>query len=117
MARKITQTKTFPFPSQVCFEAVKNSVLGLGWELDKIDREKGEIFASTKMNFKSFGEFIEIRVNPNSNGCTIGITSKLSSQLIGWGKNEDNITDFFARLGLESSKLMYKYESQPTLHK
>lgn len=71
----------------------------LDWELVSSNQEEGEIKARTGVSLRSWGEEISIFVNRESTGeSTISVLSKASSQILDWGKSEDNERIFHERL-------------------
>jgi hypothetical protein len=106
LERGLTRTEIMPFSFQWVFQAAENVVRNLGWTLLSSNPETGEVWAKTTSSLKSRGEDIHIRTSSSGKGSSITITSKLSSQIIGWGKNADNQKDFFSQISLEILKLL-----------
>ena len=105
MARASSRKEVLSLGATELFQAARNAVEKLNWNIVEADPYNGKIFAKTKMGFKSWGEDIYVRISPEPAGSTIEVTSRLSSQLRDWGKNTDNQKDFFAQLGFEILKL------------
>lgn len=106
MARMSSQTEKLPFSPKMVFRAAENVAENLNWEVTRANPNEGNIIAKTGATWKAFGESINISIIPESVGCSIIISSKLTSQLYDWGKNSDNVKDFFSRLSLEILKFL-----------
>ncbi len=67
--------------------------------------KSGVIEAGTRTSFKSWGENVSIRIFPESPGSSLVVTSKSANGFYDWGKNSDNLNDFFAQFTFEGLKL------------
>jgi len=67
------------------------------WTLQEIDRESGEILASTGMTFRSWGENIYLDVSEEEGKNLVEIQSVALFQMYMWGKNEDNLDQFYQK--------------------
>lgn len=76
-----------------CQEAVYRS----GFNLIKSDISSGHIEAKVGMGLRSFGENISIQVDQKG---TVVVRSEcaISTTMVDWGKNKDNVTKFFDSL-------------------
>lgn len=68
-----------------------------GFTVRHFDRNKGEIFVTTGISFKSFGENIYFDLTAEGDKTQVKITSTTFFQAVSWGKNEQNIRQFIGQ--------------------
>ena len=92
-----TRKEVFRLSLKDALQATLDTVKNLKWTA--VETKNGEIKARTRISLKTWGEEISIKILPESIGTSIIVTST-TSQLVDWGKNNDNLKDFFAQFTL-----------------
>ena len=93
------QKKTYARSYDEIFADSLNAIKGLGWELISSDKSVGKINTRTGVSLKSWGEDVSILVTREPTGeSTISVSSQASSQIIDWGKSEENERVFHEKL-------------------
>ncbi len=81
------------------FDHAVKALQCLEWEVKNQNPDKGEIVASTPMSLLSWGENFTIQLSRTGNkGIKVDVLSKAKLQVVAWGKNKDNILDFYNAL-------------------
>jgi hypothetical protein len=85
-------------------EAVAQSMLSLGWSVREV--EPGRVAARTSMSWQSFGEGVEVLLEPRagSYGVEVQSWSRLPTTLVDWGKNKQNVEDLLEALSRRSKE-------------
>lgn len=98
MAINEQQAVVFPAPPSAIFAAAPHALASMGLAAH-VDPARGVISASTSVSLASWGETMQIVVQPLSDGSTMVTTSSsLKFGLIDWGKNGSNIARFHQAL-------------------
>ena len=79
--------------NQACLEAVRQS----GFKIRESDLAAGQISARARVNFRSWGENIDVYVD-TENRVDITSKSRFPVTLVDWGKNRWNVGRIFTRL-------------------
>lgn len=95
------RTKSFDHPIKEVFRAIKVALNALKITIDEIDFEHQTIIGSTKTSFWSWGEEISIVLRESNHGTKVEVNSTSSSQLISWGKNEENEVNILEQIKIE----------------
>ncbi|MGI9420596.1 MAG: hypothetical protein ACR2RA_22465 [Geminicoccaceae bacterium] len=77
------------------------AILGIGASIDKVDAHSGQVEASTKVSWKSFGEKISFRLSDRGDQTTeveIESRPKLTMTIVDYGKSRENIDQIVAML-------------------
>lgn len=77
-----------------CLEATKQ----LDYTIKKENISEGLITFKVGMSLWSWGETFTVRVTSNNSNETLVEVGSVNNQLIDWGKNNQNITDFIELL-------------------
>lgn len=80
------------------FNLSLEAITRLNWEISSINQNNCLIKAQTKVSLLSWGEDIEIEIQQIQGAININMNSESRSQLIDWGKNDENINKFFSIL-------------------
>lgn len=80
------------------FDSCLKAITSLNWEIAFSNQSNGTIKAETNLSLLSWGEDIEIEIQYVQGGIKVNINSESRSQLIDWGKNDENIQKFFSLL-------------------
>ena len=91
--------KSIHVPFNTVYNKSKETIAQLGWTLEADKREKGILEASTPTSFLSWGEQIEIKLTVINQSLTkVTVISNVHSQLVSWGKDSTNETQFIQTL-------------------
>ena len=98
MAANKNSSKTFQLSAAQIQPLVSVALKNMGAEI--LEQNPLSISAKTGMSLRSFGEIIQVDIKTLENSCQINIDSRCSmpSTLVDWGKNQNNIDEFFAEL-------------------
>lgn len=81
------------------YRAVMNSIQSLDFTLEYEDPSNGMLQARTRTSFFSWGEDIQIRITSIEQYRTkVEVRSTAHSQLISWGKNEENESELLRQI-------------------
>ena len=105
LMRTAIRKETLPISVEDAFQAALDAVKSSGWRV--IEAKANEIKAETRISMKSWGEIIAIKIFSEATGTTIAVSSKpiQSPALVDWGKNSENLKDFFSQFTLKVLKL------------
>lgn len=93
--------KEFANPYNVVYIKCHEAAINLNFNITKEDIAGGEILFKVGMTLLSWGEFFKILItNVSTNLTRVEVASEAAfqAQLIDWGKNNENIKDFFKTL-------------------
>ena len=98
MAANKQSSKTFQLSATQIQPLVYVALKNMGAEI--FEQNPFSISAKTGISLRSFGEIIQVDIKTLEIGCQINIDSRCSmpSTLVDWGKNQNNIDEFFAQL-------------------
>jgi hypothetical protein len=98
MAANKQSSKTFQLSATQIQPLVCDALKNMGAEI--LEQNPFSISAKTGISLRSFGEIIQVDIKTLEIGCQINIDSRcsMSSTLVDWGKNQNNIDEFFAQL-------------------
>ncbi len=98
MAANKQSSKTFQLSATQIQPLVYVALKNMGAEI--FEQNPFSISAKTGISLRSFGEIIQVDIKTLEIGCQINIDSRCSmpSTLMDWGKNQNNIDEFFAQL-------------------
>jgi hypothetical protein len=98
MAANKQSSKTFQLSATQIQPLVCVALKNMGAEI--FEQNPFSISAKTGISLRSFGEIIQVDIKTLEIGCQINIDSRCSmpSTLVDWGKNQNNIDEFFAQL-------------------
>lgn len=118
MAANKQSSKTFQLSATQIQPLISVALKNMGAEI--LEQNPFSISAKTGMSFRSFGETIQVDIKTLEIGCQINIDSRCSmpSTLVDWGKNQNNIDEFFAQLerltaSVAPAKAVGSKKSQP----
>jgi len=91
--------KTYNFGIDIVYSKCKAVLAKLEMKIESVNRTTGTIRASTPTSLLSWGEEITIKLKKVSETKTkVYVTSEATSQLISWGKNENNVLSIIEEL-------------------
>ena len=90
---KVRSKKSYDIDQQLMYEKVKEVVEDSAFRLKGTNDNTFEILATTRMTFKSWGENMYIRFEPNGEGTIMKVCSVTFFQMVSWGKNQKNCDD------------------------
>jgi hypothetical protein len=96
--RSAEKTCTYTTEYGDIFEEAYNALSGCGFIVSRTDNPSGIIKAYAGASFRSYGEDITVSITKNANGITVTARSKSRAALFDWGKNKENVSNFFAAL-------------------
>ena len=118
MAANKQSSKTFQLSATQIHPLVCDALKNMGAEI--LEQNPFSISAKTGISLRSFGEIIQVDIKSLEIGCQINIDSRCSmpSTLVDWGKNQNNIDEFFAQLerltaSVAPAKAVGSKKSQP----
>jgi hypothetical protein len=118
MAANKQSSKTFQLSATQIQPLISVALKNMGAEI--LEQNPFSISAKTGMSLRSFGESIQVDIKTLEIGCQINIDSRCSmpSTLVDWGKNQNNIDEFFAELerltaSVAPAKAVGSEKSQP----
>jgi len=118
MAANKQSSKTFQLSATQIQPLVCDTLKNMGAEI--LEQNPFSISAKTGISLRSFGEIIQVDIKTLEIGCQINIDSRCSmpSTLVDWGKNQNNIDEFFAQLerltaSVAPAKAVGSKKSQP----
>ena len=76
---------------QLMYEKLKEAIENSSLRLRSANNAKYELFATSSLSFKSWGENVYLEINEISGGSEVVIHSVAISQIEAWGKNGKNI--------------------------
>jgi len=87
-------------PFDKVYLVIGTALRNIGAEIKYVDQTCGKFTASRGASFTSWGETITIQPFNTPKGCSLHIISvcSLPTQIVDWGKNQDNIDRFAAEL-------------------
>jgi hypothetical protein len=92
MAIRRSSTVTHPADLATTFEATCRALAQQGMSITFADPTSGTIQANSSVSMMSWGEKLELRLSPTSEGTTaVQVGSSLKFGLVDWGKNQKNI--------------------------
>ncbi len=94
LSTKFRYEKTFDFSKELTFEKLKEVLADAGFKICKTELEKGIIFATSPISWKSWGENIYIDLKESDGRTEMKFYSVCIAQIYSWGKNEANCTKF-----------------------
>ena len=80
------------------FRQARLAMQDLGWQVNSVDVQAGTLIGYTTSSLRSWTEQVTITVYPTPTGRVRVQLNSQAFQLFDWGKNEDNIRDFFRAL-------------------
>jgi uncharacterized protein (DUF1499 family) len=93
MATKAELPIDLPVPAAEAFDATYRALASLGFSVAHADPAVGLISAKSSLDLMSWGENLELYVQPTTaTTSTVIIRSALKFGLVDWGKNKKNVT-------------------------
>ena len=80
----------FDIPKDLMFNKVIEVIENSKFKIQLVNQDKFEIFATSPMSFKSWGENIYIDFREDDGKTIMNFCSATISQIYSWGKNEQN---------------------------
>jgi hypothetical protein len=91
LTSKVRYMKEFDFSKEILFEKFIEALHNAGFKIIMSNKNSGDIFAITKISWRSYGENIYITLKENSGNTTVDFCSACFFQVYSWGnKNEIN---------------------------
>lgn len=87
---KFNIQKEYDIPSDLMLEKLAEVIGDSKFNIRNIDRENNEIFATTSMTAKSWGENLYISLIQNNGKTMMDFNSVAFFQMVSWGKNRQN---------------------------
>jgi hypothetical protein len=95
---KANYTRQYPVSKDVAFEETLNVLRFLGFEIQSADKSSGLIKAKKGASIRSWGQAIDIAVTQLNEGSQVYVGSKEKYQLVGWGKDQENVYKILTEL-------------------
>ena len=90
-----SETRAYKGDVYEIFDLCLDAITKLNWEIATFDHTNGTIEANTDVSLLSWGENVEIEIQPMNDTINVGINSESCAQLIDWGVNNENIQKFY----------------------
>ncbi len=94
----VVAKESYDLPYNQVYMACKRASRNLGWRITEFDKEEGYIEAKASVSLLSWGESIEINVWEDEDETLVEVESRPTAQLFDWGKNNENLDNFFEEL-------------------
>jgi hypothetical protein len=98
------RTVTYKVPYKKVFKEAKNVLFDCKFRIKDLDINSGKIKAVAGTTIVSWGENIEILISEVSEGTRVDVYSGTRAQLVGWGKPQKNVNNFFEALNKRLKK-------------
>lgn len=98
MAAKFESSKDYNLAKAELIDQVKIALEKCKFKIVSVDESSGKIYAKSKINFWSFSEKIDVKIEDNGS-VTMRSECYLPTQIVDWGKNRENVEKFFKVLG------------------
>ncbi|WP_027420890.1 hypothetical protein [Crocinitomix catalasitica] len=95
LTSKIESKHTYDIPIDLMFEKAIEVISNSQFKLVDTNKETMEVLAISKISFKSWGENIYLRFEPNGDKSIMYFCSTTLFQSYSWGKNESNNSVLF----------------------
>lgn len=95
---KYHKATSFDIPQDLLIEKVLESIQKNKFNVEHINKEKGEILATTSFTIWSFGENIYIDIKEENGQTKMNFCSATFFQMNSWGKNEENYEKLFEQV-------------------
>jgi hypothetical protein len=82
------------------FSQARLAMLDLGWQVKSVDERAGTLIGYTQGSLRSWTEQVTVTVYPTPAGRVRVQLNSQAFQLFDWGKNSDNIRDYFRALDI-----------------
>lgn len=99
VATSKSETRVFPGPYDRVFRAACDAAQAEGMRVMSADPSTGQIFVTTGVTLMTWGENLGVTVRPSAAGVEVTVGSSLKFGLVDWGRNAENITKLFYRIG------------------
>lgn len=88
LSKPIIKNRTFNTPVNVAFEATKNALVNMHYEIITIDSENGNIEAKKSGSIFSYGNIMSIQRHCKADTEISASSNSFALQIFDWGKNE-----------------------------
>jgi len=96
MSSVVSESKKYRVSVNKAHNAVLKAIRECGFTI-RADKENA-ITASSSASLFSWGESIEVSINPSTDQVLITISSSPTTQIFDWGKSSENVKCIFKRL-------------------
>ena len=99
MAKAKTERRTFSGEQQAVYDAVLESARQGGMKVQSADAATGVVQLSKGISMRTWGEAIDVRVQPAAPGqVDVSASAKAKFQVVDWGQSQKTLDGFFFRL-------------------
>lgn len=92
----VSESKKYKASMKEAHNAVLKAIRECGFTIRA--SKENVVTASSGVSIFSWGESIEVSINPSKDGVLITIASSPTAQILDWGKSGENIKCIFERL-------------------
>lgn len=96
LTNKTRHMEEFDFSRDLLFDKMIEVMTKTGFKINKVNKETGDIFATTGMTWRSWGENIYISMEEIHGMTTVDFCSATFFQVYDWGRNENNYKKFLS---------------------
>lgn len=96
LTNKTRHKEEFDFSRDLLFDKMIEVMTKAGFKVTKVNKETGDIFATTGMTWRSWGENIYISMEEDHGITTVDFCSATFFQVYDWGRNDSNYRRFIS---------------------
>ncbi|MDD2528466.1 MAG: hypothetical protein PHT26_10565 [Lentimicrobiaceae bacterium] len=96
LTNKTRHKQEFDFSRDLLFDKMLEVMTKAGFKISKVNKETGDIYATTGMSWLSWGENIYVTMEEVNGITTVDFFSATFFQVYDWGRNENNYRRFIS---------------------